>query len=67
MSSVEQSAFGEKATAIDDEKPRFHIVHSESGSPDGGLALWQAQDIGVSLRVHRLCDNCQLTIDSTIR
>jgi hypothetical protein len=55
MSSAEHSAFGEadtdKATAIDDGKPRFHIVHSESGGPAGGLALWQAQDIGVSLKV----------------
>jgi hypothetical protein len=58
MSSAEQSAIGEagsdKATAGDDEKPRFHIVYSEAGGPAGGLALWLAQDIGVSLRVSRV-------------
>jgi hypothetical protein len=54
MSSAEQPALGEadmdKATAVDDDKPTFHVVHSDSGGPAAGLALWQAQDIGVSLR-----------------
>jgi len=54
MASIEQPIPGEpdvnKASAVDDEKPRFHIVHSESGGPDGRLALWQARDIGVSAR-----------------
>jgi hypothetical protein len=59
MSSAEQSAFGEvdmdKVTTADDQKPRFHIVHSEAGGPAGGLFLWQAQDIGVNLRVSPCC------------
>jgi hypothetical protein len=52
MASTELSVLGEPdanmPSAMDDEKPRFHIVHSESGGPAGGLTLWQAQDIGVS-------------------
>lgn len=54
MASIEQSIPGEpdvnNPSAVDNENPRFHIVHSESGGPDGRLALWQAQDIGVSAR-----------------